>query len=66
MTGVAAGVTPRMEVSVTATGEGGKKTSFKAVVRIDTPAEVEYYRYGGILPYVLSTLGASAKQTVAA
>ncbi|TPW21668.1 MAG: aconitate hydratase 1 [Elusimicrobia bacterium] len=66
VTGVAGGVTPRMEVSVTATGEGGKKTAFKAVVRIDTPAEVEYYRYGGILPYVLSTLGASAKQTVAA
>ncbi|TBR17424.1 aconitate hydratase AcnA [bacterium] len=66
VTGVAGGVSPRMEVSVTATGEGGKKTAFKAVVRIDTPAEVEYYRYGGILPYVLSTLGASAKQTVAA
>ena len=26
---------------------------FDAVVRIDTPGEAEYYRNGGILPYVL-------------
>src|SRR5207302_2607906 len=27
--------------------------SFPAIVRIDTPKEVEYFRHGGILPYVL-------------
>ena len=64
--GIAAGIKPRMEAVVTAVAEGGKKTVFKAVVRIDTPAEVEYYRYGGILPYVLSQLGSSSKQPVAA
>jgi aconitate hydratase len=32
----------------------GKK--FEAVVRIDTPQEAEYYRHGGILPYVLRQL----------
>jgi aconitate hydratase len=32
----------------------GKK--FEAVVRIDTPQEAEYYRSGGILPYVLREL----------
>jgi aconitate hydratase len=31
---------------------GGQKT-FDVLVRVDTPQEVEYYRYGGILPYVL-------------
>jgi aconitate hydratase len=26
------------------------------VVRIDTPGEAEYYRHGGIMPYVLRSL----------
>jgi aconitate hydratase len=30
--------------------------TFTAVVRIDTPDEAEYYRHGGILPYVLRQL----------
>jgi aconitate hydratase len=29
---------------------------FEAIVRIDTPQEIEYYRNGGILPYVLRQL----------
>ncbi len=29
---------------------------FDAIVRIDTPGEAEYYRNGGILPYVLRSL----------
>ncbi|MCL6537138.1 MAG: aconitate hydratase [Acidothermus sp.] len=29
---------------------------FQAIVRIDTPGEAEYYRHGGILPYVLRQL----------
>jgi len=40
---------------VTATRDGATKT-FEAVVRIDTPQEAEYYRNGGILPYVLRQL----------
>ena len=39
-------------VKVTATSETGTK-EFEALVRIDTPREVEYFRSGGILPYVL-------------
>ncbi len=31
-------------------------SSFDAVVRIDTPGEAEYFRHGGILPYVLRSL----------
>ncbi|MCX6630274.1 MAG: aconitate hydratase AcnA, partial [Candidatus Solibacter sp.] len=34
----------------------GTEISFTAVVRVDTPQEVEYYRNGGILPYVLRQL----------
>jgi aconitate hydratase len=33
---------------------------FTAIVRIDTPKEAEYYRHGGILPYVLRHLQARA------
>ncbi len=36
----------------------GEKT-FDAIVRIDTPQEVEYYRNGGILPYVVRHLAAA-------
>src|SRR5439155_13795617 len=35
--------------------EGGEKR-FPVAVRVDTPQEVEYYRNGGILPYVLRQL----------
>ena len=46
------------EVKVTATSSDGTGKSFTARVRIDTPNEVEYYRNGGILPYVLRRLAA--------
>jgi aconitate hydratase len=37
-------------------GEEGKEITFQALVRIDTPQEVLYYRHGGILQYVLRQL----------
>jgi aconitate hydratase len=43
------------EVAVRADG-----TEFAAKLRIDTPKEADYYRNGGILPYVLRQLRASA------
>jgi aconitate hydratase len=46
-------------VSVTATSNDGKVTNFQARVRIDTPKEVEYYRNGGILNYVLRQLASA-------
>jgi aconitate hydratase len=51
--GVAAAVdsTGKTRVRVTADGK-----SFEARVRIDTPVEAEYYRSGGILPYVLNQI----------
>jgi len=44
------------EVAVRAQPVGGPAREFRAVVRIDTPMEVEYYRHGGILEYVLRQL----------
>jgi aconitate hydratase len=43
-------------VTATATGADGKKTSFEARIRIDTPQEILYYEHGGILQYVLRQL----------
>ena len=40
-------------LSVTATKSDGTVIEFKTQVRLDTPVEVEYYRNGGILHYVL-------------
>jgi len=54
--GVASEFKNRREVKVTATAEDGKKVEFNALVRIDTPKEIEYYRHGGILQYVLRKL----------
>ncbi len=57
ITGLAAGGS---EVTVKAApAEGGKTLTFKARVRIDTPKEREYFRHGGILPYVLRQLAAA-------
>jgi aconitase A len=48
-------------VRVVAHGEGGKTREFEARLRIDTPKELDYYRHGGILHYVLRQLAASKK-----
>ena len=44
---------PRMEAAVRAKSADGRVKAFSAVVRVDTPEEVSYYRHGGILQYVL-------------
>jgi aconitate hydratase len=49
------GVTPRA-VDVTARRPDGNLTTFSVDVRIDTPGEADYYRNGGILPFVLRSL----------
>ena len=45
-------------VTVTATGEDGKRVTFDAEVCIVTPKEWEYYNHGGILQYVIRQLAA--------
>ncbi len=44
------------ELTVTATADDGKVTGFRVTVRIDTPQELQYYKHGGILEYVLRQL----------
>jgi aconitate hydratase len=46
------------KATVRVVAEDGTEKTFTAVVRVDTPQEVEYYRNGGILPYVLRQLAA--------
>ncbi|MFT7632602.1 MAG: aconitate hydratase [Mariniblastus sp.] len=47
---------PRSTIKVVATKDDGTKIEFEAVVRIDTPVEMDYYRNGGILQTVLRNL----------
>jgi aconitate hydratase len=54
--GIANGLAPRTTVRVTATAPDGTATTFDARVRIDTPDEIDYYKHGGILQYVLRSL----------
>ncbi|HVL38879.1 MAG TPA: hypothetical protein VM328_05755, partial [Fimbriimonadaceae bacterium] len=44
------------ELLVRASSPGGKHKEFTVLARIDTPQEIEYYRHGGILQYVLRSL----------
>ena len=49
-------LTPRVTLTVNATAVDGTVKSFSARCRIDTPEEMQYYKHGGILPYVLRSL----------
>ncbi len=50
------GLSPRATVRVIARAANGQRKEFQAVVRIDSPVELDYYRNGGILPTVLRKL----------
>ncbi len=54
--GMTAEMKPRAMLTVRATSSDGKSRTFKVQSRIDTPEEMQYYRNGGILPYVLRQL----------
>ncbi|MBX3648219.1 MAG: aconitate hydratase AcnA [Rhodocyclaceae bacterium] len=49
------------EATVVATGTDGKRKEFKVDVLLATPKEREFFRHGGILPYVLRQLASSGK-----
>jgi aconitate hydratase len=50
---------PRSTIEVVATKADGSTLTFDALVRVDTPVEIDYYRNGGILQTVLRKLAAS-------
>ena len=63
------GLKPRIELSVRAKNQEGKTSEFRVLTRIDTAVELEYYRLGGILPYVLEQIlaqGQGQKEVVRA
>jgi aconitate hydratase len=63
ITGLEAGITPRMGISCIVTRANGSRETIPLRLRLDTRAEVEYYHHGGIFYYVLRRLikeGASA------
>ncbi len=58
LTGIAGGITPGMTVTLKATKSDGSVVEAALTCRIDTAGEAEYYRHGGILPFVLRSLAA--------
>lgn len=51
--GIKAGLKPRQHIEVKACGANGKDLNFTAIVRLESPVEIEYFVNGGILPTVL-------------
>ena len=58
--GIAAALDGKPRVKVVARAKDGSAKEFEALVRVDTPQEAEYFRNGGILPFVLRQLAAGA------
>ncbi len=54
--GLGSDLTPRRSLTVKATARDGTSRSLVVLCRIDTPEELNYYKHGGILPYVLRSL----------
>ncbi|MEW6432876.1 MAG: aconitate hydratase AcnA [Myxococcota bacterium] len=54
--GIADNLVPGKKLTVTAKGDDGATKTFTVTARIDTPNELDYYRHGGILQYVLRQL----------
>ncbi|AOX99425.1 aconitate hydratase AcnA [Jeongeupia sp. USM3] len=54
--GIDGGLKPQQDLTLRITGTDGKARDIAVRCRIDTPIEVDYYRHGGILPYVLREL----------
>ncbi|WP_420428698.1 aconitate hydratase AcnA [Kordiimonas sp.] len=58
ITGIEGSISPRQDVSVTINYVDGTSKSITVLCRIDTENEVDYYKNGGILHYVLRRLAA--------
>ncbi|WP_417512913.1 aconitate hydratase AcnA [Minwuia sp.] len=58
LSGIADGIKPRQDVACTIKRSDGSTEEIQLLCRIDTADEVDYYRHGGILHYVLRRLAA--------
>jgi aconitate hydratase len=56
ITGLSDSVQPGQQVTLEIQGKDRKSRSAPIKLRIDTPIEIDYYRHGGILPFVLRQL----------
>ena len=53
ITGISTDIKPLKKLQVIAKKENGQEIKFKTIARLDSNIEIEYYRHGGILQYVL-------------
>jgi aconitate hydratase len=53
---LASEIKPQQDAALVITDAAGAQREVPLVLRIDTPIEVDYYRHGGILPFVLRQL----------
>ena len=58
--GLDANLKPQQDLTLRITRKDGSSQEVPVTCRIDTPIEIDYYRHGGILPYVLRQLVAQA------
>jgi aconitate hydratase len=56
LNGLSDAIQPGQTVTFEITHKDGKRDSVPVKLRIDTPIEIDYYRHGGILPFVLREL----------
>src|SRR6185436_9715909 len=56
ITGLSDSIKPGQQVSLEIESTNGDKRALPVKLRIDTPIEIDYYRHGGILPFVLRQL----------
>ncbi|TFW00631.1 aconitate hydratase AcnA [Oxalobacteraceae bacterium OM1] len=54
--GIEGEIKPQQNVTLVINRKNGQKQEVKVLLRIDTPIEVDYYKHGGILPFVLRQL----------
>jgi aconitate hydratase len=54
--GIEGEITPQMEATLVIHRANGEAKQVQVLLRIDTPIEVDYYKHGGILPFVLRQL----------
>jgi aconitate hydratase len=54
--GLGMNLKPQQDLTLKITRKNGNVENVPVRCRIDTPVEIDYYRHGGILPYVLRQL----------
>ncbi len=59
-------IKPQQDVTLAIKRSDGSRREVKVILRIDTPIEVDYYRNGGILPYVLREILKDSQASTAA